>query len=87
MRTRRGRSRRDCWCRRIRDDRRSIATRRWLSSASSIPLDVVRRNDEAAKAAVMRRQQNLLNERYRLTRSVAEARNPKRFDTLPARYT
>lgn len=27
------------------------------------PLDIVRRNDEAAKAAVMRRQQDLLNER------------------------
>jgi cytochrome c peroxidase len=32
----------------------------------TVPLDVVRRNDEAAKPAVMRRQQNLLNERYDL---------------------
>jgi cytochrome c peroxidase len=32
----------------------------------TIPLDVVRRNDEAAKPAVMRRQQALLNERYDL---------------------
>ncbi len=32
----------------------------------TVPLDVVRRNDEAAKAAVMRRQQSLLNERYDL---------------------
>jgi hypothetical protein len=29
----------------------------------TVPLDVVRRNDEAAKPAVMRRQQNLLNGR------------------------
>lgn len=33
----------------------------------TLPLDVVRRNDEAAKPAVMRRQQNLLNERYDLS--------------------
>lgn len=32
----------------------------------TLPLDVVRRNDEAAKPAVLRRQQNLLNERYDL---------------------
>jgi hypothetical protein len=32
----------------------------------TVPLDVVRRNDEASKPAVMRRQQNLLNERYDL---------------------
>src|SRR5690242_8225902 len=32
----------------------------------TLPLDVVRRNDEAAKPAVMRRQQSLLNERYDL---------------------
>jgi cytochrome c peroxidase len=32
----------------------------------TLPLDVVRKNDEAAKPAVMRRQQNLLNERYDL---------------------
>jgi cytochrome c peroxidase len=32
----------------------------------TVPLDVVRRNDEAAKPAVMRRQQNLLSERYDL---------------------
>jgi cytochrome c peroxidase len=32
----------------------------------TLPLDVVRRNDEAAKPAVQRRQQNLLNERYDL---------------------
>src|SRR5215218_9651179 len=32
----------------------------------TVPLDVVRRNDEAAKQAVMQRQQNLLNERYDL---------------------
>lgn len=32
----------------------------------TVPLDVVRKNDEAAKPAVMRRQQNLLNERYDL---------------------
>jgi cytochrome c peroxidase len=33
----------------------------------TVPLDVVRRNDEAAKPAVQRRQQNLLNERYDLS--------------------
>ncbi|HKQ12807.1 MAG TPA: hypothetical protein VJT80_05200 [Steroidobacteraceae bacterium] len=32
----------------------------------TVPLDVVRRNDEAAKPAVTRRQQSLLNERYEL---------------------
>jgi cytochrome c peroxidase len=32
----------------------------------TLPLDVVRRNDEAAKPAVMRRQQALMNERYDL---------------------
>ena len=32
----------------------------------TLPLDVVRRNDEGAKPAVQRRQQNLLNERYDL---------------------
>src|SRR5687768_18594757 len=32
----------------------------------TLPLDVVRRNDEAAKPAVQRRQQNLMNERYDL---------------------
>lgn len=32
----------------------------------TLPLDVVRRNDEAAKPTVLRRQQNLLNERYDL---------------------
>jgi cytochrome c peroxidase len=32
----------------------------------TVPLDVVRRNDEAAKPSVQRRQQNLLNERYDL---------------------
>ncbi len=33
----------------------------------TLPLDVVRKNDEAAKAAVTRRQQNLFNERYDLS--------------------
>jgi cytochrome c peroxidase len=33
----------------------------------TLPLDVVRRNDEAAKPAVMRRQQSLMNERYDLS--------------------
>ena len=33
----------------------------------TLPLDVVRRNDEGAKPAVQRRQQNLLNERYDLS--------------------
>ena len=32
----------------------------------TVPLDVARRNDEAAKPAVLRRQQNLLNQRYDL---------------------
>jgi cytochrome c peroxidase len=32
----------------------------------TVPLDIVRRNDEAAKPAVMQRQQKLLNERYDL---------------------
>src|SRR5690349_16735871 len=30
----------------------------------TLPLDLVRRNDEGAKPAVQRRQQNLFNERY-----------------------
>lgn len=33
----------------------------------TLPLDVVRRNDEGAKEAVQRRQQNLLNQRYDLS--------------------
>lgn len=33
----------------------------------TLPLDVVRRNDETAKPAVLRRQQSLLNERYDLS--------------------
>jgi cytochrome c peroxidase len=33
----------------------------------TLPLDVVRRNDEAAKQAVQRRQQNLLTQRYDLS--------------------
>jgi cytochrome c peroxidase len=33
----------------------------------TLPLDLVRRNDEAAKPAVLRRQQSLLNERYDLS--------------------